>query len=146
MQGFTPNKGLKQECCISPTLFKIYVEYALKKWKRKCKEIGIQSESHTLYTLQFADDQILLANDRDDLQYMARKLAEEYAEAGLTINTAKTKYLCIGEKGEDIALDNGQKITVYNEYTYLRVKICEDGKDTHEIRQRINQGRATLKD
>ena len=29
-QGFEVNKGLKQGCCLSPTLFKIYLEQALK--------------------------------------------------------------------------------------------------------------------
>ena len=30
----------------------------------------------TLYTLQFADDQVVLAGDKDDLEYMMRKLKE----------------------------------------------------------------------
>ena len=28
----------------------------------------------TLYTLQFADDQVVLAGDKEDFEYMARKL------------------------------------------------------------------------
>ena len=33
---FNINKGLRQGCCISTTLFKIYVRKALEEWKRKC--------------------------------------------------------------------------------------------------------------
>jgi hypothetical protein len=31
-----------------------------------------------VYSLNFADDQVLLAQDHDDVEYMARKLTEEY--------------------------------------------------------------------
>jgi len=38
--------------------------------------MGIPLENTTLYTLQFADDQVGLAGDKEDLQYMTRKLKE----------------------------------------------------------------------
>jgi len=77
------DKGLKQECYLSPTLFKIYVEQPLKAWKRKCKDMGIPLNNTTLYTLSFADDQVILAQDFEDLEYMTRKLVEEYTKWGL---------------------------------------------------------------
>jgi len=36
--------------------------------------MGIPLENTTLYALQFADDQVLLAGDKKDLKYMTRKL------------------------------------------------------------------------
>ena len=33
--GFYVTKGLKQGCCLSPTLFKIYLEHVLREWKKK---------------------------------------------------------------------------------------------------------------
>lgn len=56
---FKVTKGLRQGCCISPTLFKIYIKEALKKWKQKCA--GIPLEDATVYSLQFADDQAVMA-------------------------------------------------------------------------------------
>jgi hypothetical protein len=35
-------KGLLQGCPMSPTLFKIYIDTALKEWSRKCKRMGLQ--------------------------------------------------------------------------------------------------------
>lgn len=70
-KGFTANKGLKQECCLSPTLFKIYLEQVLKPWKRKCHKMGIPINNATLYILLhvcFADDQIIAAQEHDDLE------------------------------------------------------------------------------
>jgi hypothetical protein len=33
-KGFKVTKGLRQGCSLSPTLFKIYLEKVLRKWKR----------------------------------------------------------------------------------------------------------------
>jgi len=38
--------------------------------------MGISLENTTRYTLQFADDQVVLAGDKEDLEYMTRKLEE----------------------------------------------------------------------
>jgi len=38
--------------------------------------MGIPLENTTLYTFQFADDQVVLAGDKKDLEYMTRKLKE----------------------------------------------------------------------
>jgi len=71
---FNITKELHQGCCISPTLFKIYIRKALEEWKRKCSRMGIPLENTTLYTLQFADVQVVLVGDKEDLEYMMRKL------------------------------------------------------------------------
>lgn len=56
--------------------------------------MGIDANGTHLFTLQFADDQVLLAENRDNLEYMTRKLSEEYNKWGLSMNVSKTKYLC----------------------------------------------------
>jgi len=38
--------------------------------------MGVALENITLYTLQSADDQVVLARDKEDLEYMACKLKE----------------------------------------------------------------------
>jgi hypothetical protein len=48
-EGFEVTKGLRQGCCISPTLFKIYVEEALNIWKRKCSGMGYNVDNTTIY-------------------------------------------------------------------------------------------------
>jgi hypothetical protein len=73
---FNITKGLRQGCSISPTLFQIYIRKALEEWKRKCYGMGIPLENITLYTLEFADDQVVLAGEKEDLEYMTRKLKE----------------------------------------------------------------------
>jgi len=55
--------------------------------------MGITVQNTTLYTLQFADDQVVLAGDKDDLWYMTRKLKETYEKWGLDMNLNKTQIL-----------------------------------------------------
>jgi len=118
---FNVTKGLRQGCCISPTLFKIYIRKALEEWKRKCSGMGIPLENTTSFTRQFADDQVVLAGDKEDLEYMTRKLKETYEKWSLDKNLNKTKYLCIGEKHSNLKLDKDSEIEFCQEYKYLGV-------------------------
>lgn len=97
-EEFPVTTGLRQGCCISPTLFKIYVATALRNWKRKIRGIGIELDNECIYTLQFADDQVVIANDVEDMQYMMRKFMEEYTRWSLSVNLDKTKYLCVSNR------------------------------------------------
>ena len=40
----------------------------------------------TIYTLLFTDDQVLIAREYEDMEFMVRKLLEEYEKWGLKIN------------------------------------------------------------
>ncbi|XP_030746812.1 uncharacterized protein LOC115875485 [Sitophilus oryzae] len=99
--------------------------------------MGIEIDNESLFTLQFADDQIIVANDKDDMQYMLRKLIEEYGEWGLTVNIAKTKYLCIGAQEGNLNLDNGHEINQCQEYEYPGITFDNVGTDGREIEKRI---------
>jgi len=63
-EGFEVTNGLRQGCCISPTLFKIYIQKALNIWKRNCCGMGYNVENKLIYTLQFADDQVMMAQSK----------------------------------------------------------------------------------
>jgi hypothetical protein len=54
--------------------------------------MGIPLEN-TLYSLQFADDEVVLADDKEDLEYMTRKLNKKLTRnGGLDMNLSKTNY------------------------------------------------------
>jgi len=55
--------------------------------------MGIPIQNTYAYSLNFADDQVLLVQDHDDMEYMARKLKEEYEKWGLAINLEKTIFV-----------------------------------------------------
>jgi hypothetical protein len=82
----------------------------LRNWKRKCQLIDISIQNIYVYSLNFVDDHVLLAQDRDDMEYMTRKLKEEYEEWRLTINLEKNIYVCSGEEKEVLKFDCGEEI------------------------------------
>jgi len=71
----------------------------LEDRKRISHGMRVPLENKTQCTLQFADDQVVLAGNKEDLEYMTHKLIETYEKWGLELNFNKTKYLCIGGGG-----------------------------------------------
>ena len=55
--------------------------------------MGLPVQNTHVYSLNFADDQVVIAQDHDNVEFMARKLKEEYKKWGLTMNLEKTKYV-----------------------------------------------------
>ena len=95
--------------------------------------MGDPLENIILYTLQFADDQVVLASDKEDLEYMSRKLKETQENWGLNLNLNKTKYLCIGGTHNNLKLDKDNEIELCQEYKYLGVIFDNSGTDDKEI-------------
>lgn len=131
-QPIQPTKGLRQGCCLSPTLFKIYINGILREWQNKCRKMGLDINGDFLHTLLFADDQILIAGDEWDIDYMMRKIVDVYDQAGLSVNYEKTRYLVINGESKNL-LVNGQTIKVCDEYKYLGVTISNEGTSKKEI-------------
>jgi len=87
--GFYITKGLQQGCSLSPTSFKIYIQKALENWQKKCAKMGKEIQNTPIYSMLFTDDQLLIAQDYEDLEYMTRKLTDEYELWGLKLNVKK---------------------------------------------------------
>lgn len=142
---FLVTKGLRQGCTMAPTLFKIYLEEALGEWKRKCSGMGIPVGGEIMYTLLFADDQVIVAGDMDDLSYMLRKLKDEYEKWGLKINMSKTEYLKVGDDElEDIEIET-EKIKGCKTFKYLGVTLSCNGKSSDDINNKIGQGKRAIR-
>jgi hypothetical protein len=106
--------------------------------------MGIPLENTTLYTLQFAGDQVVLAGDKEDLEYMTGKLKEIYDKWDLDTNLNKTKYLCTGGKHNNLKLDKDNEIEFCQEYKYLGVIFDTSGTEDKEIRSRVTQARKCM--
>jgi hypothetical protein len=50
----------------------------LENWQKKCAMMGLEIQDMTIYSMLLADDQLIIAQDYEDLEYMTRKLIEEY--------------------------------------------------------------------
>jgi hypothetical protein len=61
----------------------------LTNWQKKCARLGLETEDMTIYSMLFADDQLLIAQDYEDLEYIIRKLTDEYELWCLKLNIKK---------------------------------------------------------
>ena len=111
--------------------------------------MGIKIEERFLHTLLFADDQVVIAGDEFDTQYLMRKLTETFEKWGLKINYDKTKYLVAGGDAvagkdvKDLVVDN-KIIKGCEEVKYLGVVLSRKGNSEQEITERITNARKVI--
>ncbi|XP_044755011.1 uncharacterized protein LOC123313964 [Coccinella septempunctata] len=108
--------------------------------------MGIEIDESCLTTLFFGDDQVIIANCEEDIDYMLRKLKEEYEKWGLNINMKKTEYLHIGgeQEEEDPSLQL-REIRSCKEYKYLGSIISKEGTSDNDIAYRVQQGKKCVR-
>ena len=84
--------GVRQGCPLSTTLFNLYLDDMIRTWKQQITG-GINLRTRIVKTLAFADDQILLAKNEDELQIMTYKLKIIAKTYNMEISTEKTKVM-----------------------------------------------------
>lgn len=61
--------------------------------------------------IQYADDMVLLANAKDEMQQLINAVSEKCNEYGIKLNTRKTKYMVVHKKHTEegtILMSNSQ--------------------------------------
>jgi hypothetical protein len=85
------NKGVRKGCGLSPDLFNIYINKAIKEWKQTTQS-GIQLRSgKMIQTILYADDQVIKAESEDELQISVKELNKIVKKYDMKISTTKTK-------------------------------------------------------
>lgn len=96
------------------------MEDNLRPWNGKCLGIGIDIRNEQLYILCFSDDQVVIAENEEDFNYMICKFQDEYQNDGLEINFKKTEYITNKERKDirnlEIGINLEIKETVTSKY------------------------------
>lgn len=132
-----PSKGLRQGCGLSPLLFNLYLERALKEWRRSCGGMGIPIGDFSLFTQSFADDQVVFAQDAYDMEFMLQRLYQQYQKFGLRNNVHKTKYLVTNTD----AIFPIIPVKQVDRFKYLGVTVTKHSHIGTEKKNRIEQSR-----
>jgi hypothetical protein len=94
-EWFEVRKFVRQGCILSPYLFNMYSEYIVRKVEFE-DNIGIKIGGRTINNLRYADDTTILAEEKEDMGKLLKKIKEESEKAGLSLNLKKTKIMTTG--------------------------------------------------
>jgi hypothetical protein len=102
--------------------------------------MGLPIGDQTIHYHLFADDQVIIAQDKEDAEYMTKKLIEEYRRWGLNVNTLKTEYSNIGSDIQNMKLEDNIKIKGSMAFKYLGSIFTNSGI-CKKVLNRIQQAR-----
>jgi hypothetical protein len=140
-EWFEVRKGVRHRCIMSHYLFNMYSEYILRRVGFE-DNIGVQVGGRTINNLQYADDTTILAENKEDMGKLLKKLKEESEKAGLMLNLQKTKIMTTGTPNEFLL--DGTEMEIIDCYTFLGPIITRDGYEYKEINRRLSIGRMTM--
>ena len=97
--------------------------------------------------MRYADDTVLIAENKEDLQKLVNIVEEESRQKGLDLNSKKTEVMVISRKQENPKCDifvSGIKLKQRDQFKYLGTFISSDGRNSIEISSRIAQAKSNF--
>ena len=88
---FKIGKGEHQGYIFSPCLFNLHAEHIVQNAGLDEYQTGIQIAGRNINNLRYADDNTLLAENKEELESLLMKFKEESEKAGLKLKIQKTK-------------------------------------------------------
>ena len=86
---FDVNLGLKWDCLLSSLLFNFYINYLIDKMK--VLDLGVNINGEKLSILLYADDIVVLAENKRDIQSLLDIISEWCNNNKININRDKSK-------------------------------------------------------
>lgn len=140
---FPVHVGLRQGCPLSPVLFIIFMD---RISRRSQGPEGVRFGDHTISSLLFADDVVVLAPSYQDLQHALGRFAAECEAAGMKISTSKSEAMVLSRKRVACPLQvGGEILPQVEEFKYLGVLFTSEGRMEREIDRRIGAASAVMR-
>ena len=86
IEWFQIGKGVYQGCRLSPCLFNFYAEYIMRNPGLDEVQAGIRIAGRNINNLRYANDNILMAESKEELKNLLMKVKEESKKVGLKLN------------------------------------------------------------
>src|SRR3989442_6428138 len=97
-------RRIRQGCVISPLLFNLYSEFMIKEALKN--EEGIRFNGVNVTDLRYADDAVLVADKRKNMQKMIDRLNETCKAYGMEIIVKKTKVMIMNKNEKQQAMQS----------------------------------------
>jgi len=142
-------RGLRQGCTISPMLFNLLIA-DMEEYMARGKWGGIKIMGNKSYTLMYADDVALMAEDEQGMKAMISRLERYLEEKGLNLNVEKTKIIRFRKGGgRRHKVDwrwKGKKIEEVREFKYLGYTMMQNGGQEAHIRERRRKAALVMRE
>jgi hypothetical protein len=125
--------GVKQGCVLSPLLYSIFIMGLVNEIKKL--NIGIEVRNRMISLLLFADDIVMMAEDKDDLQKLVECLDKYSEKWRFEVNAKKSAIMVVGRKEEPRLEIGGNAIPVVDQYKYLGVVMNKNWNWKQHIQQ-----------
>ena len=105
-------------------------------------QVGIKIAGRNTNNLRYANDTTLMAESEEELKSLLMKVKEEIENAGLKLNSQKTKIMASGPI-TSWQID-GEIMEIVTDFIFLGSKITADGDCSHEIKRHLLLGRKAM--
>ena len=109
---------------------------------------GIKVGGYNMNNIRYAHDTVLIADNEKELQEMLDTVVRESEKKGLSLNKKKTEVMVISKKTCTPACNivmNGTVLKQVHKFNYLGSLITSDGRCINEIKRRMAQAKASVK-
>ena len=142
MDWFQIGKGVRQGCILSPCLFNFYAEYIIQNARPDDALAGIKIARRNINNHRYADDTTLMAESKEELKSLFKKMKEENEKVGLKLNIQKTKITASGPI-TSWQID-GETMETVSDFIFWGSKITADGNCSYEIKRCLLLGRKAI--
>ena len=105
-------------------------------------QAGIKIARRNINNLRYADDTTLMAEGKEELKSLLKKVKEESETVGLKLNIQKTKIMASGPISS-WQID-GKTMETVIDFIFLGSKITADGNCSQEIKRHLLLGRKAM--
>ena len=139
---FQIGKGIHQGCMLSLCLFNFYAEYIMRHAGLEEAQAGIKIAGRNINNLRYADDTILMAESKEELNSLLMRVKEESGKVGLKLNIQKMKIMASGPI-TSWQID-GETVKTAADLIFGGSKITANGDCRHEIKRHLLLGRKVM--
>ena len=107
-------------------------------------QAGIKISRRNINNLRHTDETTIMAESKEELKSLLKKLKEESEKAGLKLTFKKLRFFEWASSPITSWQINGETMEAVTEFIFLGSKITADGDCTHEIKRCLLLGRKAM--